>query len=138
VLLTDALGRVLLTLRKGSPEAGSWSIVGGKLDFLEALVDCAIREAREEVGVEITIERLLCVTEHRLPDEGQHWVSPAFHGHIIGGKVRNCEPQKTSEVRWFGLAELPPNLTLPARNAINAFTMHKRTLSGFLGSLTSC
>ena len=66
VLLVDQLGRALLTLRKFSPEADCWSIVGGKLDFLEPLEECAIREAREEVGVEIGIERRLCVTDHRL------------------------------------------------------------------------
>jgi NUDIX domain-containing protein len=45
VLLVDQQGRVLLTLREFPPEAGCWSIVGGKLDFLEALEDCAVREA---------------------------------------------------------------------------------------------
>jgi ADP-ribose pyrophosphatase len=51
VLLVDELDRVLLTLRNRPPEAGCWSIVGGKLDFLETLEECAAREAREEVGV---------------------------------------------------------------------------------------
>ena len=36
VLLVDELGRVLLTLRKLPPEADCWSILGGKLNFLEA------------------------------------------------------------------------------------------------------
>jgi len=121
VLLVDALGRVLLTLRKLPPEADCWSIVGGKLDFLEALEECAIREAREELGVEIRIERLLCVTDHRLPDENQHWVSPAFLGRIVSGEARNCEPHKTREVRWSLLSELPPNLTMTAQNAIQAY-----------------
>ena len=121
VLLVDQLGRVLLTLRKFSPEANYWSIVGGKLEFLESLEECAIREAREEAGVEIAIERLLCVTNHRLPGEGQHWVSPAFLGRIVSGEARNCEPQKTREVRWFSLGALPVNLTLTARNAIHAY-----------------
>ena len=120
VLLVDEQGRMLLTLRKLPPEADCWSIVGGKLDFLEPLEHCAIREAREEVGVEIAIERLLCVTDHRLPGEGQHWVSPAFLGRIVSGEVRNCEPQKTREVSWFALGELPANLTMTARNAIQA------------------
>jgi 8-oxo-dGTP diphosphatase len=120
VLLVDELGRVLLTLRKLPPEANCWSILGGKLDFLESLERCAIREAREEAGVEIVIERLLCVTDHRLPGENQHWVSPAFLGRIVSGEARNCEPQKTSEVRWFPLTDLPPNLTMTARNAIHA------------------
>jgi 8-oxo-dGTP diphosphatase len=123
VLLVDQLGRVLLTLRKFSPEADCWSIVGGKLEFLESLEECAIREAREEAGLEIAIERLLCVTDHRLPGEGQHWISPAFLGRIVSGEARNCEPQKTREVRWFSLGELPANLTMTARNAIHAYAL---------------
>ena len=120
VLLLDQLGRVLLTLRKLPPEADCWSILGGKLEFLEPLEDCAIREAREEAGVEIAVERLLCVTDHRLPGEGQHWVSPAFLGRILAGEARNCEPHKTRDVRWFSLRALPSNLTMTAHNAIRA------------------
>jgi len=122
VLLVDELGRVLLTLRKLPPEADCWSILGGKLDFLEALEECAIREAHEEAGVEIVIERLLCVTDHRLPSEGQHWVSPAFLGRIVSGEARNCEPDKTQQVAWFPLDQLPSNLTMTARNALQAYS----------------
>lgn len=121
VLLTDNHGRVLLTLRRFPPEAGCWSIVGGKVDFLETLEQCAIREAREEVGVEISLRSLLCVTDHCLPGENQHWVSPAYLGQILSGEATNCEPAKTREVRWFSLDQLPPNLTMTASNAIRAF-----------------
>jgi ADP-ribose pyrophosphatase len=120
VLLLDKLGRALLTLRNLPPEANCWSILGGKLDFLESLEQCAIREAREEAGVEIVIVRLLCVTDHRLPNENQHWVSPAFLGRIVSGQARNCEPHKTTDVCWFPLNDLPPNLTMTAHNAIHA------------------
>lgn len=122
VLLLDQRGRVLLTLRRRPPEAGSWSIVGGKLAFLESLEDCAIREAWEEVGLKIAIDRLLCVTNHRLPHEGHHWVSPAYLGRLLAGEATNCEPHTTREVRWFPLTGLPPNLTMTARNAIAAYT----------------
>jgi 8-oxo-dGTP diphosphatase len=121
VLLTDNHGRVLLTLRKRPPEAGCWSIVGGKVDFLETLEQCAIREAREEVGVEISLRSLLCVTDHCLPGENQHWVSPAYLGQILSGEATNCEPAKTREVRWFNLDQLPSNLTMTASNAIKAY-----------------
>jgi 8-oxo-dGTP diphosphatase len=121
VLIVDERGRVLLTLRKFPPEAGCWSIVGGKVDFLEAIEACAIREASEEVGLKISIDRLLCITDHLLPDEGQHWVSPAYLGRILGGEVRNCEPEKTHEVGWFLPVQLPQNLTMTARNAIAAY-----------------
>jgi 8-oxo-dGTP diphosphatase len=122
VLLVDEHGRVLLTLRKLAPEAGCWSIVGGKLEYLETLHDCALREALEEVGLAISIEALLCVTDHLLPQESQHWVSPAYLGRVADGRAKNCEPQKTRAVRWFPLDQLPLNLTMTARNAINAYT----------------
>lgn len=128
VLLTDNHGRVLLTLRKRPPEAGCWSIVGGKVDFLETLEQCAIREAREEVGVEISLHSLLCVTDHCLPGENQHWVSPAYLGQILSGEATNCEPAKTLEVCWFSLSELPPNLTMTARNAIGAYAQRHKSL----------
>ena len=125
VLLIDDHARVLLTLRKRPPEAGCWSIVGGKVDFLETLEQCAVRETREEVGLEVRLERLLCVTDHHLPQEGQHWVSPAYLGKILGGEARNCEPDKTREVSWFSLNELPQNLTITARNAIQAYSRQR-------------
>ena len=121
VLLVDELDRVLLTLRNRPPEAGCWSIVGGKLDFLETLEECAAREAREEVGVEVTIRSLLCVTDHCLPQENQHWVSPAYLATVRAGRAFNCEPEKTADVQWFALDRLPSNLTMTARNAIRAY-----------------
>jgi 8-oxo-dGTP diphosphatase len=121
VLILDHRGRALLTLRKLPPEAGSWSIVGGKLEYLETLHDCAVREALEEVGVTVSIEALLCVTDHLLPQESQHWVSPAYLGRVATGRAKNCEPRKTRTVRWFPLDQLPPNLTMTARNAIAAY-----------------
>ena len=122
VLLVDEHNRVLLTLRNRPPEAGFWSIVGGKLDFLETLEECAAREAREEVGVEVSIQSLLCVTDHCLPQENQHWVSPAYLAKVRSGQAINCEPEKAADVQWFPLDRLPPNLTITARNAIRAYT----------------
>ena len=94
----------------------------GPVDFLETLEECALREACEEVGVEIGLVRLLCVTDHCLPEENQHWVSPAYLGRVLAGDAHNCEPEKTREVRWFPLDKLPPNLTITARNAIQAYS----------------
>jgi 8-oxo-dGTP diphosphatase len=125
VLVVDTQKRVLLTLRNRAPEAGSWSIVGGKVDFLERLEQCAVREAREEAGVEVELVRLLCVTDHVLPDEEQHWVAPAYLGRIVSGEAKNCEPDKAREVRWFELDRIPENLTMTARNAIEAYVRQR-------------
>ena len=113
--------RVLLTLRRRAPEAGCWSILGGRVEFFETVESCAAREAREEAGIDISIERLLCVTDHILPDEGIHWVAPAFLGRIVQGVPANREPEKTAQVAWFALNDLPRELTLTARRAIHAY-----------------
>jgi len=120
VLVVDD-GRVLLTLRRRSPEAGCWSIVGGRLEMFERLEDCAVREAREEAGIDIVLDRLLCVTDHIVAAERQHWVSPAYLARIVGGQVTNLEPDKTVAVQWFDVASLPVELTQTARNAIAAY-----------------
>jgi 8-oxo-dGTP diphosphatase len=128
VLVVGADGRVLLTLRRRPPEAGCWSIVGGRVEMFERLEECAVREAREEAGVEIVLDRLLCVTDHIVAAERQHWVSPAYLATIVGGEVANLEPDKTVSVQWFDVADLPGELTQTARNAIDAY----------LPSVTSC
>jgi 8-oxo-dGTP diphosphatase len=129
VLLVDERERVLLALRTVAPEAGCWSILGGKVDFLETVQDCAVREAYEEAGVRVAIERLLCITDHMLPAENQHWVSPSYLARIVEGEAYNREPHKSEDLRWFGLDELPENLTMTARNAIAAY----RASSGIAG-----
>jgi ADP-ribose pyrophosphatase len=120
-MVVDTQGRVLLTLRRRPPESGSWSILGGRVELFERLEDCAVREAREEAGIEIAIERLLCVTDHIVESEDDHWVSPAYLGRITRGEPINTEPEKTVAVRWFALADLPPNLTMTARRAVESY-----------------
>jgi hypothetical protein len=53
-------------------------------------------------------------------------LSPAYLGRVLNGEAQNCEPQKTSQVRWFALADLPANLTMTARNAIDAYGRQQR------------
>ena len=127
VLVVDERGRVLLSLRRSAPEAECWSILGGRLEPFEQLEHCAAREAREEAGVDVVLERLLCITDHILPLEGQHWVAPAYLARIVGGEVRNCEPDKTVAVRWFDVGAVPARLTQTARNAITAYEQQPRT-----------
>jgi hypothetical protein len=56
VLIVGANNRALLRLRRRPPEAGFWSIVGGKLDYLETLEACAfVKLARKS-------ESMLCWT----------------------------------------------------------------------------
>ncbi|CEA05872.1 8-oxo-dGTP diphosphatase [Metalysinibacillus saudimassiliensis] len=68
---------LLLVRRKKEPEAAHWSLPGGKVELMETIEDATVREIKEELGVTITLTRLLCVTNHILPP-ATHSVAPTF------------------------------------------------------------
>lgn len=112
-------GRILLVKRLKAPEAGHWSLPGGKVDFLERVEDAVVREIREEIGVEIELLRALGVIE-MIGIDDQHWVSPIYLARIVAGEPTNREPAKLAEVAWFALQSPPVPLALAAREAIAA------------------
>ena len=109
-------GRLLLVKRLTPPEAGAWSLPGGKVEFGERLDDAVVREIREEIGVEIAVERPLVVVETPNVD-GQHWIAPVFLARLAAGEPRNCEPTKHEFVEWFPLGRPPTPLSGAARAA---------------------
>ena len=112
-------GRLLLVKRLRPPEAGSWSLPGGKVEFGERLVEAVAREIREEIGVAIALERLLGVVEMVGLDD-QHWVSPIYLATIVAGEPCVCEPTKHEDIAWFSLGKPPAPLSAAARDAFAA------------------
>jgi len=112
---------VLLQLRAKPPEAGRWDIAGGKVEWGETVENALLRELREEIGSKCRIVKLLCVTNHIVPDDDAHWVAPAFLVVIEEGEPTNLEPESAAEVAWFRLDALPEKLTKTAANALAHF-----------------
>ena len=118
--------RVLLVLRKRPPEKGCWSLPGGRVEFLERVEDALARELKEELGVDVEIESLLCVTDHIVSAENAHWISPAYLVRPLSGDIRNLEPDKTAAVEWFPLSQLPENLSITAKSAFQSLLQRRR------------
>jgi ADP-ribose pyrophosphatase YjhB (NUDIX family) len=119
IVLQD--GKVLLLLRKNPPEAGSWSLPGGRVEFMERLEDAVVRELREELGITVEVESLVCVVNHIVREENAHWVAPAYRVRVVSGVPKNLEPEKTAAIEWFLMSDLPVNLSSSARSALAAF-----------------
>ena len=99
--------KVLLTKRK---DFQVWCLPGGEVDAGESLVEAAIREAREEVGFEVQLERLVGI--HTRPQWlgcGSHVV--VFAAKIVGGSLAT-QSQEVLEARFFSVGELPGEMLL--------------------------
>jgi 8-oxo-dGTP diphosphatase len=114
LLLLVRDGHVLLALREGTGYAdGMWNVPSGKLEAGEDLVSALIREAREEVGVEIrpAEPRMVAAVHHRNPD-GLGRVGFFFEVESRPdeqGEPINAEPWKCAEIAWSPLDCLPAN-----------------------------
>jgi 8-oxo-dGTP diphosphatase len=112
---------LLLIERLTDPEAGCWSLPGGKVDLYERAEDAVRREIAEELGVEIRLGRLLCVAELIDSNTGVHFVNPIYLALITAGQPVIMEPEKMSGLGWFAFAKMPDRLTVSTQAAVTAY-----------------
>ncbi|MEZ2219450.1 NUDIX domain-containing protein [Rhizobium sp. RCC_161_2] len=110
--------KLLLYKRLKAPEAGFWSIVGGKVDHMEPAAEAATREAEEESGLSIGQIDYLCTTEVLNEADQQHWISLIYVTKDFSGEASLVEPDKLSDFGWFGRNELPQPLSAFAEATI--------------------
>ncbi|TQS42756.1 NUDIX hydrolase [Cryptosporangium phraense] len=104
-------GEVLLSQRRGGYAAGQWHMPSGKLEPGESIEHAAIREAREEVGVDLDPAALRCVhASHVLPPGEDPRVGFFFEATAWTGEPANREPEKCSAIGWFDLDHLPDGM----------------------------
>ncbi|MDA8100863.1 MAG: NUDIX domain-containing protein [Nitrospiraceae bacterium] len=115
-VIQNGEGKFFLSKRgkEARNERYRWEFPGGSVEFGEKLADALIREVHEEFNITISIQKLLDVVDHIIPDEGQHWVSPTFLCSFTKGVPSIQEPHKCEEIGWFSLDEIR---TLPLSSA---------------------
>jgi len=89
--------------------AGLWEFPGGKVDDGEAPADALVRELREELGLEVSVERPLTFAVHEEP--GLRILLLFFAARILAGDPEGREGQA---VRWVPIGELAQLPTPPA------------------------
>jgi 8-oxo-dGTP pyrophosphatase MutT (NUDIX family) len=116
LLLTDG-EHVLLALREGTGYAdGQWNLPSGKLEHGEDAVSAVIREAREEIGLQLDpSEPRLVATVHHRNTAGSSRVGLVFtvaYDPTRHQEPVNAEPHKCAKIEWFP-ADMPPSNTYP-------------------------
>ena len=80
-------GDEVLLIRRGTPpRMGEWSLPGGRIEPGERAVDAALRELREETGVEARILGLIDVVDGIFPEAGRHYVLIDYAAEWTGGE----------------------------------------------------
>jgi 8-oxo-dGTP pyrophosphatase MutT (NUDIX family) len=104
--------RVLLMRRLNTGfEDGSYSTIAGHLDGDESVRAAAVREAREEAGVEIEPGDLepIGVMHRNAPEPGHERVDFFLIARRWRGEPCNLEPAKCDDMSWFPVDALPAN-----------------------------
>lgn len=94
-------GGILLVQRAIEPSYGKWVFPGGYVDRGEALEAAAIREVKEESGLDVRLTRLLGVYS----SPGNPVIVIAYAGEVTGGSLRIDE--EGLDARAFRPAEIP-------------------------------
>ena len=98
-------GKILLTKRE---DFETWCLPSGGVEAGESLAEAAIRETKEETGIDVELTRLVGVYSRLggIPD--LHAV--LYEAKPIGGEIR-LQPGETIEVEYFPFDTLPDEIT---------------------------
>lgn len=123
--------KVLLGLRnpdkiKASSELkgeGTWTMPGGKVEWMESLSAAAKRELKEETDLNGEVLELITVSDDMT--ETAHYVTVCFLVSKYSGEIKTMEPETILEWKWFNLNNLPNNMYEPSRKCIEMYLSKK-------------
>lgn len=101
--------KILLIFRRGK-----WDLPKGKLDEGEDLVECALREVREETGLDfLNYLDFISTSYHTYYENGKHILKES-HWYLLEGNEKELLIPQTDEdienCEWVAIKDLPPYL----------------------------
>jgi 8-oxo-dGTP diphosphatase len=121
VYIFNNKNQVLLGLRKSEHANGTWCPPGGHMEYGESNEQAAIRETKEETGLDILSQdiTLETATNDFFKESGKHYITLHMFCKKFSGTPQIMEPDKCAEWKWFDLNNLPENLMLPVKNFLS-------------------
>ncbi|NMC43060.1 MAG: NUDIX hydrolase [candidate division Zixibacteria bacterium] len=119
VLVQD--DRILLVRRSVPPRQDDWCLPAGFIEWNEHPQQTAVRELKEETGLEISIRGIFDIF-FGMDDPRTHAVLILYLADVIGGEA--APGDDAAEVRWFDFDHLPPNIAFQAHR--DALALYRR------------
>ena len=103
----------------GIYEPDSWTLPGGKQEVTETIIECAIRETKEETDLDIDDVQIFGADDDMTSD--RHFVTIYAYADSYEGEPKVMEKEKIDDWKWFELNSLPSNLYSPSEKEIKVF-----------------
>ncbi len=107
IIITDNKKRILLVKRAIDPFKGLWDLPGGFIDIGETAEESVLREAKEELGVEVDKIQYLFSGYDRYEYKGlnYHTLGFVFTAQILSGVIQPLDD--VGEIKYFSEEEIP-------------------------------
>ncbi|MBU1202642.1 NUDIX domain-containing protein [Patescibacteria group bacterium] len=104
-------------------EHGRWDIGGGGLEFGHTVIDTLRKEIKEEYCSDVIEYEFLGYRDVHREHDGQktHWLALDFKVLIDRSIVKNGEPHKFDEIKWYQLSNIPQNTHSQFPNFLNLY-----------------
>lgn len=121
--LSDKPNRPIVLIERKNPPYG-WAIPGGFMDVGERLEVSAIREAKEEVCLDVTLKALLGMYSDPKRDDRGHTVTAVYVAEATG------EPQAADDAKnfqIFDIDDLPTDLAFDHAQVLEDYRVFRKT-----------
>ena len=103
----DGKFEILLIKRKNEPYKDCWALPGGFMEMNETLEQCAVRELKEETGIEVERGEFIDILDRVDRDPRGRVISAVFKSYAPAGTIA-VPADDAIEVGWFKNGQLPP------------------------------
>ncbi|UCG95024.1 MAG: NUDIX hydrolase [archaeon] len=103
-IIAERDGKIVIITRGIEPHKGKLANPGGHVDYGETIENAAVREMKEETGLDIRLKGILGVYSDPERDPRRHTITVAFLAEVIGGKLEAGDDAR--EVGFYEVEKL--------------------------------
>lgn len=107
-------GKICLLKRKKRPYMGYWGMIGGKLKMHESIAETAVREAKEETGLDCDFNSINAVIHERVREEGVFKHAFVLFLTKVIPKSDKLRESEEGCVEWFDINNLNEAVIIPS------------------------